>query len=134
MSMNDPIADMLTRIRNAQLRHKSSVQVAATKLKIAIANVLKEEGFLKDVVLEDQDDSNNIQELTLFLKYYNGLPVIDKLTRCSKPGLRVYCSKNEIPQVMGGMGIAIISTSKGVMSDRKARALGEGGEVICFVS
>ncbi len=133
MSMNDPVADMLTRIRNAQVRHKSSVQVAITKLKLAIANVLKEEGFLKDVLIEDNVDAKG-KVLTLVLKYYNGLPVIENLIRCSKPGLRVYCGKDDIPQVMGGMGVSIISTSKGVMSDRKARALGEGGEVICFVN
>lgn len=131
MSMSDPIADMLTRIRNAQAARKPSVVMFATKLKMAIAKVLKTEGYLLDYeVTED----NKKKQLLLGLKYYKDKPVIESIRRISRPGLRVYRSKNKLPQVMGGMGIVIISTSKGVMSDHTARHLGEGGEILCYVN
>ena len=131
MSMSDPIADMLTRIRNAQARHNESVMMAATKIKSAIAGVLKEEGYINDYQIIDVD---SYPQLSLELKYYQGKPVIEEISRVSRPGLRVYRGKADLPQVLGGMGIAIISTSKGIMSDAKARLLGEGGEVLCYVS
>ncbi len=131
MSMSDPIADMLTRVRNAQARHSSQVAMAATKVKSAIAEVLKEEGYIIDHSVEE---INGHRQLVLQLKYYQGKPVIEKISRVSRPGLRVYRGKAELPQVLGGMGIAIISTSKGIMSDAKARLLGEGGEILCYVS
>lgn len=131
MSMSDPIADMLTRIRNAQKTHKSEVVMCLTKIKTAIAEVLKTEGYIDDYRSEEID---NKKQLVVSLKYYQGKPVIDNVRRISRPGLRVYCDKNKLPHVLGGMGIAIISTSKGIMSDRAARLIGEGGEVICYVS
>ena len=131
MSMTDPIADMLTRIRNAQAANKPSVSFGATKLKTAIADVLKKEGYITDCTVSEED---NKKQITVVLKYYQGKPVIDSIKRVSRPGLRVYSSKDELPHVLGGMGVAIISTSKGVMSDREARLLGEGGEVLCYVS
>lgn len=129
--MSDPIADMLTRIRNAQRTRKSSVTMAATKLKTAIAEVLKTEGYILDYQVEEIDGK---KQLLVNLKYYQGRPVIESIRRVSRPGLRVYRNKDKLPQVMGGMGIAIISTSKGIMSDRAARLVGEGGEVLCCVS
>jgi small subunit ribosomal protein S8 len=131
MSMSDPIADMLTRVRNAQKAHKLDVAMSATKLKTAIAEVLKSEGYILGYKTEEID---NKKQLMLSLKYYNGKPVIENIRRISRPGLRVYRDKNKLPQVMGGMGIAIISTSKGIMSDRAARLLGEGGEILCSVN
>ncbi len=131
MSMSDPIADMLTRIRNAQATHKPDVAMPATKVKAAIAEVLKTEGYVDDYKIEVVDGH---KQLAVFLKYYKGKPVIENIRRISTPGLRVYRNKNQLPQVLGGMGIAIISTSKGVMSDRAARLLGEGGEILCYVS
>lgn len=131
MSMSDPIADMLTRIRNAQSARKTSVTMYATKIKIAIAEVLKAEGYIGDYKIEEIDGKNN---LVVSLKYYLDKAVIDNIRRISRPGLRVYRPKDKLPKVVGGMGIAIISTSKGVMSDRAARLLGEGGEVLCYVS
>ncbi|GIX22357.1 MAG: 30S ribosomal protein S8 [Gammaproteobacteria bacterium] len=131
MSMQDPIADMLTRIRNAQKAHKIEVSVAASKLKTAIASVLKEEGYINDYRVEDIDGKPT---LTLVLKYYEGRPVISLIQRVSRPGLRRYAGKDELPRVQGGLGIAIVSTSRGVMSDRRARAEGCGGEVVCFVA
>jgi small subunit ribosomal protein S8 len=131
MSMSDPVADMLTRIRNAQMVGKFDVSMFATKLKKAIAEVLKTEGYITDYIVNDDDGK---KELTLKLKYYHGKPVIENIRRISRPGLRVYSAKDKLPQVMGGLGIAIISTSKGVMSDRAARLLGEGGEVLCSVN
>ena len=133
MSMSDPIADMLTRIRNAQATNKANVAMPATKIKTAIAKVLKEEGYIFDYKVEDVS-VGGMKQLILDLKYYQGKPVIENICRISKPGLRIYRGKDKLPQVMGGMGIAIISTSKGVMSDRQARRLGEGGEVLCYVS
>lgn len=130
MSMTDPIADLLTRIRNGQAASKAQVSMPASKAKKALANVLKSEGYVGEVVEQDVDGK---PQLTITLKYYEGKPVIDTLKRVSRPGLRIYKAKDEIPKVLGGLGVAIVSTSKGVMSDREARALGEGGEVLCTV-
>lgn len=129
--MQDPISDMLTRIRNAQKAHFDEVSMPAAKFKTAIAKVLKEEGYIEDYA--DVTDSPK-PALKINLKYFNGKPVIELLKRISRPGLRKYCDKDEIPEVMDGLGIAIISTSKGVMSGRQAQELGQGGEVICFVA
>jgi small subunit ribosomal protein S8 len=130
MSMTDPVADMLTRIRNGQSAGKKSVSLPSSKLKLAIAKVLKEEGYIAEYRIETL---GNHTEMTVQLKYFNGVPVIEKVKRISKPGLRIYKSKNELPKVLGGLGIAIVSTSNGVMTDRAARAIGHGGEVICTV-
>lgn len=132
MSMSDPVADMLTRIRNAQSAKKTNVSMPNTKLKIAIAEVLKTEGYIADYRVEEFD--NNKKKLIIDLKYYQGKPVIENIRRISRPGLRVYRDKNKLPHIMGGMGVAIISTSKGVISDRAARLLGEGGEILCSVN
>ena len=131
MSMTDPIADFLTRIRNGQSSGKTEVHVPASKLKLAIAQVLKDEGYIEDFTAASQDGKPT---LAVQLKYYQGRPVIDRLERVSRPGLRVYKGKDELPAVLGGLGIAIVSTSQGVMTDRQARASGHGGEVICIVS
>ncbi|MCS6763234.1 MAG: 30S ribosomal protein S8 [Candidatus Protistobacter heckmanni] len=131
MSMSDPIADMLTRIRNAQAVEKQSVVMPSSKVKVAISNVLKDEGYIDGY--EVQGDASK-PVLTISLKYYAGRPVIERLERVSRPGLRVYKGRHEIPQVMNGLGVAIVSTPKGVMTDRKARATGVGGEVICYVA
>ncbi len=128
--MSDPIADMLTRIRNGQSAGKKSVKLPSSKLKIAIANVLKNEGYINDFKTET---SGSHSEMTIELKYYQGVPVIEKVKRVSRPGLRIYKSKDELPKVLAGLGIAIVSTSNGVMTDRAARAIGHGGEVICTV-
>jgi len=130
MSMSDPIADMLTRIRNAQASEKVTVAMPASKLKAAIAKVLKDEGYIDDFKLEQGVKP----QLEIALKYYAGRPVIEKIERVSRPGLRIYKGTKDIPQVMNGLGIAIVSTSKGVMTDRKARATGLGGEVLCIVA
>jgi len=130
MSLSDPIADMLTRIRNGQAARKKQVTMPGSKIKMAMAQVLKEEGYLIDC--EMTADVKPI--LTLSLKYYQGKPVISELKRISRPGLRIYRPSNELPQVMGGLGIAIISTPRGVMTDKKARAEKQGGEVLCLVS
>jgi small subunit ribosomal protein S8 len=129
--MTDPIADMLTRIRNAQESEKQSVAMPASKLKASIAKVLKDEGYIEDFALRD---TTGKPQLEINLKYYAGRPVIEKIERVSRPGLRIYKASREIPQVMNGLGIAIVSTSKGVMTDRKARGLGVGGEVLCVVA
>ena len=129
--MTDPIADMLTRIRNGQRAGKVSVSMPCSKLKQAIAQVLKDEGYITEVQIEDEGGK---QVMSVELKYYEGRPVIEKLSRVSRPGLRIYKANDELPKVQGGLGIAIVSTSKGVMSDRAARAAGEGGEVLCYVS
>ena len=131
MSMSDPIADMLTRIRNAQQSEKQSVTIPASKLKVSIATVLKDEGYIDDFAVRDAEGK---PQLEISLKYYAGRPVIEKIERVSRPGLRIYKPSREIPQVMNGLGVAIVSTSKGVMTDRKARGLGVGGEVLCFVA
>src|SRR5690348_15777049 len=135
MSMHDPIADMLTRIRNAQLVGHSEVSMPASGVKGAIAKVLKDEGYIEDFAVRDQSGSNGSKkELAIAVKYYPARPVIERLERVSKPGLRVYKGRNDIPRVMNGLGVAILSTSRGVMTDRKARADGVGGEVLCIVA
>ena len=131
MSMSDPIADMLTRIRNAQMVEKVSVTMPSSKVKVAIAQVLKDEGYIDDFAVKAEGAKI---ELNIALKYYAGRPVIERIERVSKPGLRVYRGRNDIPVVMNGLGVAIVSTPKGVMTDRKARATGVGGEVICYVA
>ena len=131
MSMTDPIADMLTRIRNGQSARKVSVAMPASKAKEAVAKVLKDEGYIVGFATEGDGAA---KQLTVELKYFNGVPVIEKIQRSSKPGLRVYRGKEELPKVLGGLGVAIVSTSAGVMSDRQAREQGIGGEVICVVS
>ncbi len=130
MSMNDPISDMLTRIRNGQSARKVTVTMPSSNVKVAIAQVLKDEGFIEDF---DVDKDGAKAELSVTLKYYMGEPVISKLKRMSRPGLRIYKNADALPRVIGGMGIAIVSTSRGVMSDRAARAEGDGGEVLCTV-
>ena len=130
MSMSDPIADMLTRIRNAQATEKASVLVPASKVKQAIAQVLKDEGYIEDFAVRSSEGKSVIE---IGLKYYAGKPVIEKLERVSRPGLRIYKGRDDIPRVMNGLGVAIVSTSKGVMTDRRARETGIGGEVLCVV-
>ncbi|EGY52489.1 30S ribosomal protein S8 [Neisseria shayeganii] len=130
MSMHDPISDMLTRIRNAQRANKAVVAMPSSKLKKAIAQVLKEEGYVEDYTISA--DAKPVLEIQL--KYYSGKPVIDQIKRVSRPGLRVYKPSNQIPAVMNGLGIAIVSTSRGVMTDRKARSEGVGGELLCIVA
>ena len=130
MSMSDPIADMLTRIRNAQATEKVSVLVPASKVKRAIAQVLKDEGYIEDFAQRDIDGHPVIE---IGLKYYAGKPVIEKIERISRPGLRIYKGRDDIPRVMNGLGVAILTTSKGVMTDRRARETGVGGEVLCVV-
>ncbi|MCK9284747.1 MAG: 30S ribosomal protein S8 [Rhodocyclaceae bacterium] len=131
MSMTDPIADMLTRIRNAQQVEKSFVLMPSSKLKVAIAQVLKDEGYIEDFVVREGAGK---AELDIALKYYAGRPVIERIERVSKPGLRVYRGRDDLPKVMNGLGVAIVSTPKGVMTDRKARASNVGGEVLCVVA
>lgn len=131
MSMCDPVADMLTRIRNAQLSEKQLVAMPASKLKAAIAKVLKDEGYIEDFATRENEGKPLLE---INLKYYAGRPVIEKIERISRPGLRIYKPSRDIPNVMNGLGIAIVSTSKGVMTDRKARGLGVGGEVLCIVA
>jgi small subunit ribosomal protein S8 len=129
--MTDPIADMLTRIRNAQQANKVDVKMPSSKVKISIAKVLEDEGYISSYNVSDVEGKSI---LTVTLKYFEGKPVIAEINRVSRPGLRVYKSADELPRVVGGLGVAIVSTSKGVMADRKARALGQGGEVLCAVS
>lgn len=131
MSMSDPIADMLTRIRNAQVVKKTTVAMPSSKIKVAIANVLKDEGYIEDFAIANADGK---PELKIGLKYYAGRPVIERIERVSRPGLRIYRGKGDIPTVMNGLGVAIVSTPRGVMTDRKARATGVGGEVLCYVA
>ncbi len=131
MSMHDPIADMLTRIRNAQMVNKPSVSMPSSKLKIAIAKVLKDEGYVEDFAVKPNEGK---PQLEIGLKYYAGRPVIESIDRVSRPGLRIYRASDSIPKVMNGLGVAIVSTSQGVMTDRKARAAGIGGEVLCVVA
>ena len=131
MSMHDPIADMLTRIRNAQLADKVAVSMPSSKVKIAIAQVLKDEGYVESFNVQANGGKPTLH---IDLKYYAGRPVIERIERVSRPGLRVYKGSAEIPQVMNGLGVAIVSTSKGVMTDRKARAQGVGGELLCIVA
>ena len=130
MSMQDPIADMLTRIRNGQAANKVAINMPSSKLKVAIANVLAAEGYIESVkVLEGAKP-----ELEITLKYFQGKPVVESIQRVSRPGLRIYKRKDELPKVMGGLGVAVISTSKGVMTDRAARQASLGGEIICYVA
>jgi small subunit ribosomal protein S8 len=131
MSMSDPIADMLTRIRNAQMVEKTSVSMPASKVKTAIAQVLKDEGYIDGFQVKSEGGKT---ELEISLKYYAGRPVIERIERVSRPGLRVYRGRNAIPQVQNGLGVAIVTTPRGVMTDRKARAAGVGGEVLCYVA
>ena len=128
--MQDTIADMLTRIRNAQSAEHDSVVMPSSKIKVAIAVVLKEEGYIEEYKIE----GDKKPELTITLKYYAGKPVIETIERVSRPGLRKYCSCDQLPTVMNGLGVAIVSTPKGVLTDRRARSLNVGGEVICFVA
>lgn len=131
MSMSDPISDMLTRIRNAQQAEKASVAMPSSKLKVAIAKVLKDEGYVEDFAVREAEGKPTLE---IGLKYYAGRPVIERIERVSKPGLRVYKGSTDIPRVMNGLGVAIVSTPKGVMTDRKARASKVGGEVLCIVA
>ncbi|MGI2261644.1 30S ribosomal protein S8 [Shewanella sp. GXUN23E] len=130
MSMQDPIADMLTRIRNGQAANKVSVKMPSAKLKVAIAKLLKDEGYITDYAVAGEAKP----ELEITLKYFQGKPVVETIQRVSRPGLRIYKGKDELPKVMGGLGVAIVSTSKGLMTDRAARLAGMGGEVICYVA
>jgi len=131
MSMSDPIADMLTRIRNAQIVEKPVVSMPSSKLKVAIAQVLKDEGYIDGYAIKSEGAK---AELEIALKYYAGRPVIERIERVSRPGLRIYRGRDAIPQVMNGLGVAIVTTPKGVMTDRKARQTGVGGEVLCYVA
>jgi small subunit ribosomal protein S8 len=131
MSMTDPIADMLTRIRNAQLVRKTVVSMPSSKVKTAIAQVLKDEGYVDGFAVRENEGK---PQLDISLKYYAGEPVIEKIERVSRPGLRIYRGRDDLPTVMNGLGVAIVSTSRGVMTDRKARATGVGGEVLCIVA
>lgn len=131
MSMTDPVADLLTRIRNGQTAGKTSVTMASSKLKASILKVLKDEGYIAGYNVEE---ATGKPQLTVDLKYFDGRPVIDRLERVSRPGLRIYRGKDELPKVLGGMGTVIVSTPKGVMTDKAARAIGQGGEVICIVA
>jgi small subunit ribosomal protein S8 len=131
MSMSDPIADMLTRIRNAQMIAKSVVVMPSSKVKVAIAQVLKDEGYIDGFQFKTEGAKS---ELEIALKYYAGRPVIERIERVSRPGLRIYKGRDAIPQVMNGLGVAIVTTPKGVMTDRKARQTGVGGEVLCYVA
>ncbi len=131
MSMTDPVSDMLTRIRNGQKARKVSVSMPASTVKVAVAGVLKDEGYITDFASSGEGATKT---LSVELKYFEGAPVIEKVQRVSKPGLRIYRGKDDLPKVLGGLGIAIVSTSAGVMSDRQARKQGIGGEVICVVS
>lgn len=131
MSMTDPIADLLTRIRNGQTARKAEVTTSSSKLKQAVLRVLKEEGYIGDFRV---DANGEKQQIVIGLKYYEGRPVIDRLERVSRPGLRIYRGKDELPKILGGMGTVIISTPKGVMTDAQARSIGQGGEVLCIVA
>ena len=131
MSMSDPIADLLTRIRNAQMVAKPTVLVPSSKVKVAISQVLKDEGYIDDFKITSTDGKSVLE---IALKYYAGRPVIERIERVSRPGLRVYRGSDAIPQVQNGMGVAIVTTPQGVMTDRKARATGVGGEVLCYVA
>jgi small subunit ribosomal protein S8 len=131
MSMTDPIADLLTRIRNAQQARKQEVTMASSKVKMAVVRVLKDEGYVADFRVENDAGKST---LTVALKYFEGRPVIDRLERVSRPGLRIYRGKDDLPKVLGGMGTVIVSTPKGVMTDKQARSIGQGGEVLCIVA
>ena len=130
MSMQDPIADMLTRIRNGQAASKVSVAMPSSKQKVAISQLLKEEGYIADYKVSGDTKA----ELEVELKYFQGKPVVELIQRVSRPGLRIYKKRGELPKIMNGLGIAVVSTSKGVMTDRAARKAGMGGEIICYVA
>jgi len=132
MTMTDPIADMLTRIRNAHKIKAKSVIMPSSKIKVNIAKVLLKEGYVKG--FDEEEIENGKKDLNIDLKYHDGSPVIEKMNRVSRPGLRIYKTRTQLPKVMGGLGIAIVSTSKGIMSDKEAREKGEGGEILCFVA
>lgn len=132
MSMQDPIADLLTRIRNGQTAKKAKVVLPSSNIKVAIVKVLKEEGYIENYSVLTENPKKPVLEISL--KYFNKKPVIDLIQRISRPGLRVYRSKDELPKVLGGLGIAIISSSHGVISDKKAKSLGLGGEILCYVA
>ena len=132
MTMTDPVADMLTRIRNAHKIKAKSVIMPSSKIKVNIAKVLLKEGYVKG--FDEEEIGNGKKDLNIHLKYYQGSPVIEKMNRVSRPGLRIYKTRTQLPKVMGGLGIAIVSTSKGIMSDREAREQAEGGEILCFVT
>jgi len=132
VSMQDPISDLLTRVRNGQAAGKVHVAMPWSKQRAAIADVLKKEGYIRDYMKEEIEGAH--PQLSIVLKYYEGKPVISEIKRVSRPGLRIYKGKNDLPRIMGGLGIAIVSTSKGLMTDRAARAEGHGGEIICVVS
>ena len=132
MTMTDPIADMLTRIRNAHKIKAKSVIMPSSKIKVNIAKVLLKEGYVKG--FDEEEIGNGKKDLNIDLKYYEGRPVIEKMNRVSRTGLRIYKTRTQLPKVMGGLGIAIVSTSKGIMSDKEAREQGEGGEILCFVT
>lgn len=131
MSMQDPISDMLTRIRNGQSAGKVRVMMPMSKQKLAIAEVLKQQGYIRDFAVEEVEGKS---QLGILLRYFEGRPVIEMLKRVSRPGLRVYKRKDDIPKVMDGLGVAIVSTSKGLMTDRQAREAGHGGEIVCVVA
>ena len=131
MSLQDPVSDMLCQIRNGQARTRPLVTMASSKLKVAIAGILKEEGYISDLEIKDVDGK---QMLSIELKYFEGKPVIERLQRVSKPGRRSFKSKDKLPRILGGLGISIVSTSRGVMTDKSARALGIGGEILCIVA
>jgi small subunit ribosomal protein S8 len=131
MSMTDPIADFLTRIRNGQAAGRTEISLPSSKLKLALAKVLKDEGYIEEFSVVTTDGKSALKVL---LKYYQGKPVIDRLERVSRPGLRVYRGKDDLPSILGGLGVAIVSTSQGIMTDRQARAAGHGGEVLCIVA
>ena len=132
MTMTDPIADMLTRIRNAHKIKAKSVTMPSSAIKVNIAKVLLKEGYVKG--FDEEEIGNGKKDLNIDLKYHDGSPVIEKMNRVSRPGLRIYKTRTQLPKVMGGLGIAIVSTSKGIMSDREAREQGQGGEILCFVA
>lgn len=132
MSMQDPIADLLTHIRNGHGARKSSIKIGFSQMKLAIAKVLLDEGYIEDCKIIDVTDAK--KQLEVVLKYFHGKPVIQTIDRVSRPGLRIYKGKDELPRVLGGLGIAVLSTTKGVMSDKQARLLGQGGEVLCTVT
>ena len=131
MTMTDPISDMLTRIRNGQKARKTSVAMPSSKVKVAVANVLKDEGYITDFEISGDGAE---KALNVELKYFEGKPVIEKVERVSKPGLRIYRGKDELPKIQNGLGVAVISTSKGIMTDAAARAEGQGGEILCIVT
>lgn len=134
MSIQDPISDMLTRIRNAQMAKLKNVAMPASKQKAALAKVLLEEGYIESYDLHGEPECPQKKHLTIGLKYYQGKPVIDTIKRVSRPGLRIYKKNHELPRIMGGLGVAVVSTPSGLMTDRTARAAGVGGEVLCYVS